>query len=210
MNTRNLPRAIKRRGWARDYSSSVFQCFSRATLKTSGGLGDMAGSETSFNSYTFTFEWRVSDLETQLLNSNKFNSPTFSSPSGAKPATTWMLTIFNGDQCAQTPPPPPVGEQSLSVELKCLSTVGASSGGLILGRPVRPQVVLPREGDDVWVEARLKTRSSNFDDLTEFEATSVSQGPTKLCLPKSKLSGLVSFGSISEANGVSTISGDPV
>ena len=107
LNTRNLPRAIKRRSWVRDY------CFSRATLKRSGGLrGDMAGSETSFNSYTFTFEWRISDLETRLLNSNKFNSPTFSSPSGAKPATTWMLTIFNGDQCAQTPPPPPVGEQS--------------------------------------------------------------------------------------------------
>ena len=36
----------------------------------------------------------------------------------------------------------------------------------------------------VWVEARLKTQPSNFDDLTVFEATATSQGPVKLCLPR--------------------------
>ena len=166
----------------------------------------MAGCETSFNSYTFAFEWTVSDLERQLLNNtNKFSSPQFSSPSGAKPATTWMLTIINGDS-AQTPSAP-VDEQSLSVELKRLDSSGSSftfSAGELVSRPVRvrtqrpePPPVIVRGYNDVWVEARLKSQSSNFDNLTEFEATSVSEGPTKLCLLiKQKQSGLADSNAI--------------
>ena len=106
----------------------------------------MACGETSFNSYTFTFKWTVNDLETCLHNPSKLSSPTFSSPSGVKPATKWMLTIciFNGD--ATQTPPPPVGEQSPSVELRRLrvstlesttslrtGNIRFSSGGLTLG-----------------------------------------------------------------------------
>ena len=157
----------------------------------------MAGSETSFNSYTFTYKWKVNNLDTQLLNkpvSYKFNSPTFSSPNGAKPATVWMLTLFNNRDAdsAQTPPPP-VDEQCLSVELKYLAS--EVTGGVLLSSPgqlisisfqplARAMKPPPIKKDNVWVEARLKSQSSNFDNLTEFGASSVSQGPTKLCISK--------------------------
>lgn len=96
--------------------------------------------ETSFSSYTFTYKWKVD------LNRNEkqhVNSPKFNSPSGAKPATAWMLTVFDirdTDSTSNTPPPP-VGEQSLSVELKRLTRT-VNSGGpqpYIGGRPVHLQ-----------------------------------------------------------------------
>ena len=98
----------------------------------------MAGSETSFNSYTFTYNWKVNDLKTRLHNPIKLSSPTFSSPSGVKPATKWMLTIFNGDRMQA--PPILVGQQYLSAELtrlaccaKATPLLGATSsaGGVL-------------------------------------------------------------------------------
>ena len=64
----------------------------------------MAVSETSFKSYTFTYKWKITDLETRLHVPSNLSSPTFSSPRGARPVTKWMLTIFNGDN-TQIPPP---------------------------------------------------------------------------------------------------------
>ena len=86
--------------------------------------------ETSLSSYTFIYNWRISDLETQLLNKPKLNSPIFSSPSGIRPATKWMLTIFNGNSM-QTPLLS-ADEQSLSAELKRQSTVN-QSGSVLVG-----------------------------------------------------------------------------
>ena len=146
----------------------------------------LAQAPVMADSYTFTYKWKVSDLETRLHNSTELSSPVFSSPSGFTPTTKWTLTVYNGDvdstesKASETPPPPPVGEQSLSVELK-------------------RRVTRPHSDPDVWVEARLKSQSSNFDDLTEFEATYVSQGPIKLCSPTP---GLIMFGSRSNSNDV--------
>ena len=47
----------------------------------------MASGETSFNSYIFTYEWTVNDLEARLHNPSDVESPVFSSPKGAQPAT---------------------------------------------------------------------------------------------------------------------------
>lgn len=112
-----------------------------------------ASPPTSFDSYTFTYKWRIDGLEAQLLSSSKFNSPTFSSPSGATPATNWMLAIFNGDS-TQTPPLS-VGEQRLSVELKRRTSYKEPlhRSGMVLGwHGVPPGPSVPKD-TDVWVEA---------------------------------------------------------
>ena len=82
------------------------------------------GGQTSFDSYTFTYKWRIDDLGTKFLNSGSstFSSGLFSSPSGARPSTSWMLTVFTDedtDTLEDTPPLSP-GEQSLSATLKRL------------------------------------------------------------------------------------------
>ena len=76
---------------------------------------NMAGSETSFNSYTFTYNWKVNALETRLHNPVNLSSPSFSSPSRTRPATKWMLTVFKSikNEGAQ----PSSGKQSLSLDL---------------------------------------------------------------------------------------------
>ena len=51
-------------------------------------------SETSFKSYTFSFEWTVNNLDARLENPCKLTSPEFSSPAGAKPPTKWQLAVF--------------------------------------------------------------------------------------------------------------------
>ena len=55
----------------------------------------MAGSETSFDSYTFTYKWKINDLAARISNPSELGSPTFCSPNGATPATRWILNIFN-------------------------------------------------------------------------------------------------------------------
>ena len=105
----------------------------------------MAGSETSFNSYTFTYNWKINGLETRLHNPTKLNSPSFSSPSGTRPATKWMLTVFkSNDSVSPTSvagldlfgtQKTPAGQQSLSVNLTRLdfsheTTPKTASGSL--------------------------------------------------------------------------------
>ena len=100
----------------------------------------MAGSVTSFNSYTFIYNWQINSLETRLHNPTKLNSPTFRSPIGARPATKWMLTVLNED-CKQTGPIVD-SQQSLSVNLTRLvcspeatpKVAAAVGGGLQLGQ----------------------------------------------------------------------------
>lgn len=141
--------------------------------------------ETSLSSYTFIYNWRISDLETQLLNKPKLSSPIFSSPSGIRPPTKWMLTIFNGNSMQTRPLS--ADEQSLSAELKRQSTVNQSGSVLAGGgrsswrpAPVPQYHTMNDDSRDVWVEAKLRSQSSRFDNLTEFEAASFSQGPTKV------------------------------
>ena len=53
----------------------------------------MASSETSFDSYTFTYKWTVKDLGTRLCNPSELKSPEFNSPPGTNPLTKWELVI---------------------------------------------------------------------------------------------------------------------
>ena len=90
----------------------------------------MAGSETSFNSYTFTYKWTINDLIMRIYDPSRLNSPTFSSPSGAiyKPATKWTFTLFREEQILEEPvsiflsEPTPIDNQAISLELKCLAS----------------------------------------------------------------------------------------
>ena len=81
----------------------------------------MASGETSFNSYTFTYEWTVNNLEARLHNPSDVESPVFSSPKGAQPATKWKLAILSGD-CSPRKSffdkeVLPIDHQHLSIEL---------------------------------------------------------------------------------------------
>ena len=83
------------------------------------------GGQTSFNSYTFTYNWRIDDLETKFLSSrfSTFSSGSFSSPTGVRPSTSWMLTVFTDedtDILDDIPLSSPAAEQSLSATLKRL------------------------------------------------------------------------------------------
>ena len=97
----------------------------------------MASGETSFNSYTFTYEWTVNDLEARLHNPSDVESPVFSSPKGAQPPTRWKLAILSGE-CL----PPrsllrfdrprevlPIDHQPLSIELRRQRTFNSISSG---------------------------------------------------------------------------------
>jgi hypothetical protein len=165
--------------------------------------GRQQDGQTSFNSYTFTYNWRIDDLETKVLNSGSstFSSGSFTSPSGVRPATNWMLTVFNDeDKFDEDTPKSSPGERSLSATLKRLPIVNSGGstgstlnygglglrglgGGLQLGGTLAHSSS-PTQNDltnkAIWVEARLRSQPSNFDDLTEFEATPFSQGPTEL------------------------------
>ena len=177
----------------------------------------MASSETSFNSYAFTYKWKVNDLVTRLHNPSKLSSPTFSSPSGARPATEWMLTIFR-EGSTQTPPQP-LSDQSFSVELaRLVSTSGVNVTPVVATSSPRAPLTLGGFGsqfgglkfptstpllqtqndddEDVWVEAKLKLEPSSFGP----NFGSASQGPTKLCLPKPNVSGLFGSPSLPVAN----------
>ena len=166
--------------------------------------------ETSFNSYTFTYNWRIDDLVTKLSKSlpSAFGSDFFSSPSGARPSTIWKLTVYTDEDVADTledTPPSTPGEQSLSATLKRLpyqptpvnsaatvNYLGSApglqlrqlGGGLQVGQHVSTSTTSRATHSDdsktVWVEAILRLQSSNFDDLTEFKPTSFSQGPAEL------------------------------
>ena len=152
----------------------------------------MAGGETSF--YTFTYKWKVNDLETHLCNPSRLNGPVFSSPPGAEPATKWMLTIYNGDCMPQTSPVQ-VSKQCLSVELHLVSstpivnTIPRVNGGFMLASTVQSSGLLltqkpcvettPKE-EYTWVVAKLKPESLKCG----IAAKSTSQGPTKMRLPK--------------------------
>ena len=127
------------------------------------------GGKTSFNSYTFTYNWRIDDLETKFLSSrfSTFSSGSFSSPTGVRPSTCWMLTVFTDedtDILEDIPPSSPAGEQSLSATLKRLPyqpTPVNSAPGLFRqlgGGGLRLASTSTTPSDDsktVWVEAIL-------------------------------------------------------
>ena len=100
----------------------------------------MAGSETSFDSYTFAYKWKINDLAARIYNASGLSSPTFCSPSGATPATKWMLCL-NMPNCDLNPPrgyrqplPTDHGERSeryksLNLELKRLPSSPETTPG---------------------------------------------------------------------------------
>ncbi|MCG8620617.1 MAG: BTB/POZ domain-containing protein, partial [Proteobacteria bacterium] len=147
--------------------------------------------ETSFNSYTFTYDRRIDDLETKLNRSvSTFSSDFFSSPSGARPSTSWVLTVFTDedtDTLREDTPPSPPGEQTLSATLQrlpyrpTLQSGRSSARGFSSAAYTGTTTTTPSDDSKaVWVEAELRLQSSNFADLTEFEPTSFSQGPAEL------------------------------
>jgi hypothetical protein len=112
----------------------------------------MADSETSFDSYTFTYKWRINDLATRIYNASGLNSPTFCSPNGATPATKWMLCLN-----ISTPPrghrqPIPTAtvadeqSRSLDLELKRLPCSPETTPGHIKKKraPELPDFGLPQ------------------------------------------------------------------
>ena len=165
----------------------------------------MAGSETSFNSYTFTYDWKINALETRLHNPVNLSSPSFSSPSGTRPATKWMLTVFKSIKNEGLLAQPPSGKQSLSLNLTRLpcspeaaTRVTNVGHGLRFGQPqvtgggIRPAAggfqftassppppTQTEQNDDaeaVWVEARLTPSIDTHMTL----CLHTCQGPTKL------------------------------
>ena len=150
----------------------------------------MAASETSFESYVFTYQWTVNDLYTRLYNPSELKSPEFSSPLGAKPATKWALSLYIGED--------ELGDECVCVRLERLR-------GLVLGKssmftnltptqlsfdfsrlqtiqlPPCPPAVQPHalqiisgathvaqpsqqhNEPDIWVEAYLKLQQSNIE-----------------------------------------------
>ena len=93
----------------------------------------MASSETSFDSYNFTYKWTVKDLATRLCNPSELSSPTFNSPPGNKPATQWKVTLFKESIDITQPAPSVHGlyqhqqaavvkkEEYVSINLECLN-----------------------------------------------------------------------------------------
>ena len=160
----------------------------------------MAGSETSFNSYTFTYDWKINALETRLHNPVNLSSPSFSSPSGTRPATKWMLSVFKSIKNEGLLAQPPSGKQSLSLNLTRLpcspeaATRVTNVGHGLFGQPqvtgggIRgfqfsvsspPPPTQTEQNDDaeaVWVEARLTPSIDTRMTL----GLHTRQGPTKL------------------------------
>ena len=146
--------------------------------------------ETSFSSYTFTYNWRIDDLETKLTNSrsSRFRSGSFSSPNGARPSTSWKLAVFTDEDTLEDTPPSSPGEQNLSATLKRLPyQPGSGFSSFYTGTS------LSDNSKAVWVEAILRLQSSNFADLTEFEPTSFSQGPAELSSSASSGTNVMTF-----------------
>ena len=147
----------------------------------------MAGSETSFGSYTFTYKWKINDLATRIYNPNGLISPTVCSPNGATPATKWRLTvsISHYEGGTQRGPrrgqPTPTDDEQLSaflgLELKrqpvdIIGPVTVYIGGASKRGPSKE-----READlqSVWAEVSLTPFISTGDAVRK--CTRISQRP---------------------------------
>ncbi len=156
----------------------------------------MACGETSFNSYTFTYQWTVNDLEARLYNPSDLKSPVFSSPPGAQPATKWMLTIPSGDHFSSKRSAP-INQSYLSIELQCIvsittpiTTVTNDSQierSILVQVPTLSGLVIPKQkydGEDIWVEANLKPPTfiarKNLKLYNRSLFGTKSQGPNKV------------------------------
>ena len=120
----------------------------------------MASGETSFNSYTFTYEWTVYDLEARLHNPKDVESPVFSSPKGAQPATKWKLAILSGDHGLSSRKSVPIDHQHLSIELRRQrafnSTSRATASQVTSDSSQEQSQQQDEDSATVWVEASLK------------------------------------------------------
>jgi hypothetical protein len=165
----------------------------------------MAGSETSFDRYTFTYKWKINDLAARIYNASGLNSPTFCSPIGATPATKWMLclNISNSDS---TPPrgyrqpiPTATDEQSRYLDLELKRLPGPSSPETTTGHSKKKRALVfestqdaivisghsgtalqqQREADarSVWVEASLTPFISTSDTVSK--CTRMTQEPVR-------------------------------
>ena len=118
-----------------------------------------SGCETSFDTYTFSYQWIVNHLRARLYHPDQLKSPTFDSPEGAKPATKWRLVVFKEVQGRQS------SHVSLKLERHSIETRDSS-----------------RESQ-IWVEARLKTIIAYRAE--EKGVDTQSKGPGKVPLPTS-------------------------
>ena len=136
----------------------------------------MASGETSFNSYTFTCEWTVNELEARLYNPKDVESPVFSSPKGAQPATQWKLVILSSQKILDRKLP--IDHQYLSIELRRQHAFNSTSR--VTASQVTKVNDSSRETDeDVWVKASLKPptvitkKKSKLFDRTVPKCTSI-------------------------------------
>ena len=120
-----------------------------------------ASGETSFNSYIFTYEWTVNNLEARLHNPSDVESPVFSSPKGAQPATKWTLAILSGD-CSRKSvfekKVVPIDHQHLSIELRRQRAFNSTSRATVsqVTSDSSQEQSQQQDEDNVWVEAILK------------------------------------------------------
>ena len=117
----------------------------------------MASGVTSFNSYTFTYEWTIYDLEARLHNPKDVESPVFSSPKGAQPVTKWTLAILSGNNyCSRKSVP--IDHQHLSIELRrhrAFNSTSRATASQVTSDSSQEQSQQQDE-NSVWVEASLK------------------------------------------------------
>ena len=135
----------------------------------------MASSETSFESYSFTYKWTVKDLGTFLYNPSKLSSPTFNSSPGTKPATQWKVTLFKESSSDQTArlgglttdglqTPVAIEDEFISLNLECLNFNAQngllkSAAVLHLGTPVQQPFVA-----QVWPKSKAVHRQQRPND----------------------------------------------
>ena len=131
----------------------------------------MACSETSFKSYSFTHQWKVSDLEVRLHNPDKLTSPEFCSPPGMEPETKWKLAVFlDYREAVAKKVAGKVGPKSLSSLGKnyiSVEIVYVGAKGSMLHK-------------DIWIEAQLRKPLIINMPVTDFKGSVTCLGQKKL------------------------------
>ena len=152
-----------------------------------------SGCETSFHTYTFSYQWTVNHLRARLYHPCQLLSPKFDSPEGAKPATKWGLVLIKevqGRQSSQSSAASTNGldESNVSLRLerlRCVKTQATQVKGAVVTLPMEQ----PHKESEIWVEAHLKTIIAYRENKES--VASQSKGPTNVSPPR--YSPVVSF-----------------
>ena len=124
-------------------------------------------NETSFDSYTFSYQWTINHLGARLSHPDELKSPEFCCPGGARPATKWRIVLFieQDAQSSTVADTEDSAEEYVSLRLNRviqlqpndgLMTLGQSRGSRRHSAYMTAQVQAPEE-PEIWVEAQLKT-----------------------------------------------------